>query len=175
MKQFVILIVFIAIYLAACNPDNVIKLKKTDNEKITYYASKKRGYRMGILKHVGGQYIEYAVRLNGNGEVMYIYKTPISNDADDELTPAGPTWYLVSDTADILHGAEFFNREILGYYGSKESNFIRNNNFKGKSSPYLEEEKSMLSEVGSLMKQRKLAFIPFDSSDTLFWFKYDTR
>lgn len=174
MKQFGFIIILIAIYLAACNPDKVINLKKSDNEKITYYASKKRGYRVSILKHVGDQYIQYAVRLNGNGEVMYIYKTPVTSN-DDESIPAGPTWYLVSDTTDTLHGAEFFDREILGYYGSDDMNFIKSNNFKGKSSPYLEEEKIMLAELAKLMKGKKQTFIPFDISHTLIWFKYDIQ
>jgi len=173
MSRFIFLVGFISIVLPSCSQEKVIKLKANGDEKMTYYASEKYGYSMEILKHVGGQYIQYAVRLNGNGEIMYIYKTPITKD-DDEPTPAGPTWYLVSDTTDTLHGAEFFNREILGYYVSDAMNFIRSNNFKGKSSPYLEEEKLMFAEVAKLMKDGKQNFFPFDNSRNLFWFKYDT-
>lgn len=132
---------------------------------------------MDILKPMEDKYIQYAVRLNGNGEIMYIYKTLVTDKEDDneEPTAAGPTWYLVSDTADTLYGAKFFDRTILGYYGSTESNFIRDNNYKGKSSPYLEEEKSMFVEIAELMKEKKQTFIPFDSSRNLFWFKYNVQ
>ena len=173
MSRFIFLVGFISIVLNSCSQEKVIKLKANGDEKITYYASKKYGYRMNILKIVGGQYIQYAVRLNGNGEIMYVYKTPITND-NDEPNPVGPTWYLVSDTTETLHGAEFFNREILGYYGSEESNFIRSNNFKGKSSLYLKEEKLMFVQVAKLMKEKKQTYFTFDSTRVLFWFKYDT-
>ena len=174
MNQFIFLIISLVVSVTACKQDEKINLKDNEREKMTYYASEKRGYRLSILKNVRGLHMQYAVRLNGNGEIMYIYKTPVTGD-DEDPHSAGPTWYLVSDTMDTVHGAEFFNREILGYYGSDAMNFIRSNNFKGKSSPYLEEEKSMFSEIDSLMKQRKLAFIKFDSSRILFWFKYDLQ
>ena len=172
MNRFIFLVSFISIVLHGCSQEKVVKLKENGDEKMTYYAHKKRGETMDIFKYVEGQYIEYAVRLNGNGEVMYIYKTRVTKD--DEPVAAGPTWYLVSDTTDTIHGAEFLGREILGYY-SQESNFIRDNNFKGKSSPYLEEEKLMFVEVAQLMKEKKQTFIPFDSTRNLFWFKYDLQ
>lgn len=174
MNRFTLFVVLVSITLHSCSQDMVIELKANGDEKMTYYASKKYGYRMSILKYVEGQYIQYAVRLNGNGEVMFIYKTSVTKGEDGPIA-AGPTWYLVSDTMDTLNGAEFFNREILGYYGSAESNFIRDNNFKGQSSPYLEEEKLMFVEIAELMKEKKQTFIPFDSSHDLFWFKYDIQ
>lgn len=178
MNRLPFFTVFISIALLfSCNKEKVIRLKMKDGAKIEYSASKKYGYSMGILKLVRGEYIQFAVRLNGNGEIMYVYKTRINDEKDDNDEPiaAGPTWYLVSDTTNVLHGAEFFNREILGYYGSSESNFIRDNNFEGKSIPYLEEEKAMFVEVAQLMKEKKQTFIPFDSARNLFWFKYDLQ
>jgi hypothetical protein len=175
MNRFIFFVTFISIVLHSCSQEKVVKLKDNGDEKMTYYAHKKRGYSMEILKNVESQYTQYAVRLNGNGEVMYVYKTTVTKGGDDDgLTAAGPTWYLVSDTTDTLLGAEFLGREILGYY-SQESNFILDNNFKGKSSPYLEEEKLMFVEVAQLMKEKKQTFIPFDSTRNLFWFKYDTQ
>lgn len=174
MKQVCFFILLIVCFFVACNPDNVITLKNTENEKITYEASKKRGYRMGIFKQMEDKYIRYAIRLNGNGEVMYIYKTAV-NDDDDESAPAGPTWYLVSDTTDTIKGAMFFGSPIIGYYGSRDVNFIGDNNYKGKSSPYLEEEKLLFAEVARLMHDKKQPYIPFDTSSTIFWFKYDIQ
>lgn len=174
MNRFIFLMSFSIIILHGCSQEKVVKLKENGDEKMTYYAHKKRGETMDIFKHVGGQYIEYAVRLNGNGEVMYIYKTRVTK-GDDEPIAAGPTWYLVSDTTDTLHGAEFLGREILGYYGSEAMNFITSNDFKGNTSPYLEEEKLMFVEIAQLMKEKKQNFIPFDSTRNLFWFKYDLQ
>lgn len=173
MNRFTLFVVLVSIALHSCIQEKVIELKSSGDEKMTYYASRKYGYRMSILKHVENQYVQYAVRLNENGEVMYIYKTPVTK-SDDEPTAAGPTWYFVSDTTDTLYGAKFFNRTILGYYGSEATNFITSNKFKGKSSPYLEEEKLMFAEIAQLMKEKRQTFIPFDSSRILFWFKYDT-
>jgi hypothetical protein len=170
MNRFIFLTGLVLAVLQGCGQEKIIKLKENGDEKIIYSASKKYGYTMEILKHVGGQYIQYAVRLNGNGEVMYVYKAPLSQ----EDVPTESSRYLVSDTTDTLHGAEFFGREILGYY-SQESNFIRDNNFKGNSSPYLEEEKLMFVEIAKLMKEKKQTFIPFDSTHNLFWFKYDLQ
>lgn len=166
--------VFISTVLYGCSQEKVVKLKENGDEKMTYYAHKKRGETMDIFKYVEGQYIEYAVRLNGNGEVMYIYKTRVTK-GDDEPIAAGPTWYLVSDTTDTLYGAKIFDRTILGYYGGAETNFITSNNYKGKSIPYLEEEKLIFEEVAKLMKEKKQIFIPFDSTRDLFWFKYDLQ
>lgn len=174
MNRLIFLAALIIITLQSCSQEKVVKLKENGDEKMTYYAHEKRGETMEIFKYEGGQYIQYAVRLNGNGEVMYIYKTRVTK-GDDEPVAAGPTWYLVSDTTDTIHGAEFFGREILGYYVSKESNFIERNSFKGDSSPYLEEEKLMFVEVAKLMKEKKQTFIPFDSTKVLFWFKYDLQ
>jgi len=178
MNRLSFFTVLIAIALLfSCSQEKVIKLKMKDGAKVEYSASKKYGYSMGILKHVSGEYIQYAVRLNGNGEIMYVYKTRIADEKDDNDEPiaAGPTWYLVSDTTDTLYGAKFFNETILGYYGSTETNFITSNNYKGKTIPYLEEEKAMFVEVAQLMKDKKEAFIAFDSTRNLFWFKYDLQ
>ena len=118
MNRFIFLAgLLLLIFLQGCGQEQIIKLKENGDEKIIYSASKKYGYSMEILKHVDDQYIQYAVRLNGNGEVMYVYKAPVT----PEGVPTSSSQYLVSDTTDTLHGAEFFNREILGYYGSVES------------------------------------------------------
>ncbi|GAB3019204.1 hypothetical protein GCM10027051_25310 [Niabella terrae] len=172
---FFILLISLTFW-TSCNQQKVINLKRDGDEKMTYYASELHGYSMEILKYIGGQYTQYAVRPNGNGEIMCIYKTSVTKgDDDDGLTAAGPTWYLVSDTTDTIHGAEFLGREILGYYGSKAMNFIRDNDFKGKSISYLDEEKVMFAEVAQLMKEKKQTIIPFDSTRNLFWFKYDLQ
>lgn len=174
MNRFALLVGLASIALHSCSQEKVIELKTNGDEKITYHASRKYGYRMSILKYVGTQYIQYAVRLNGNGEIMYVYKTSVTK-GDDEPIATGPTWYLVSDTTDTLYGAKFFNRTILGYYGSEATNFITSNKYKGKSSPYLEEEKLIFEEIDKLMKERNQNFIPFDGTRNLFWFKYDTQ
>jgi hypothetical protein len=171
MNRFIFLASLILIVFQSCGQGKIIKLKESGGEKIIYSASKKYGYSLEILKHIAGQYIQYAVRLNGNGEVMYVYKAPVTSD----VKPIESSQYLVSDTTDTLHGAEFFGREILGYYGSEAMNFISNNNFRGKSFPYLDEEKEIFVEIAKLMKERNQVFIPFDSTRNLFWFKYDTR
>lgn len=173
MKKIAFLVISTAFTLTSCSPETEIKLRESGDEKMTYYASEKYGYSIEILEHLGGQYIQYVVRLNGNGEVMYIYKTPIINK--EEPISAGPTWYLVSDTTDTMYGAKFFDREILGYYDSRATNFIRSNNYKGKQSPYLKEEKVMFVEVVKLMREKRQAFISFDTSHTFFWYKYDIQ
>ena len=173
MSRFSLFIALITItFLVSCNQETAINLKRNGDEKMTYYASKKYGYSMEIFKYIEGEYNQYVVRLNGNGEVMYIYKTRVSKD--DEPIAVGPTWYLVSDTTDTLYGAKFFDRTILGYY-STETDFITSNNFKGTSSPYLNDEKKIFSEVAKLMKEKKQTFISFDTTRSLFWFKYNLQ
>ena len=173
MKKIAFLVISTAFTLASCNRENEIKLRESGDEKMTYYASEKYGYSIEIFEHVGGQYIQYVARLNGNGEIMYIYKTPIINKK--EPISAGPTWYLISDTTDTMYGAKLFDKEILGYYDSRAANFIRSNNYKGKLSPYLKEEKAMFVEVAKLMKQKGQTLISFDTSHNVFWFKYDVQ
>ena len=174
MSRLLYFIFFLTQLFYSCSEEKVLKLKENGDEKITYYASKVHGYSIEIFKHLDGHYTQYALRLNGNGEIMYIYKTRVVK-GNVEPVAVGPTWYLVSDTTNALHGAELFNREILGYYGSTEMNFIRNNNFRGKSDPFLKDEKAMILEVVRLMNEKKQSFIPFDSGRNLFWFKYDLQ
>lgn len=160
----------------SCNQYDVTKLKEDRDEKITYYASEKYGYKIDIDKKIRAGKQSYVMQLTKSGRVMYVFKSPVLLDGEDYAARYHSlTEYLVTDTTDSLYGAKFFDEEIIGFYGSNNVNFIMSNNYKGKSSPLLPEEKSMFSEVGSLMRQRKLAFIPFDSSRTLFWFKYDLQ
>jgi len=176
MNFFLFLLSFGVIILAGCNQYRVTKLKEDQNKKITYSASEKYGYKIDIDKKIGIGQQSYSMQLTKGGRVMYIFKSPVLFDGEDYAARYHSlTEYLVTDTTDTLLGAKFFGEDIIGFYGSNNVNFITSNNYKGKSSPFLPEEKSMFMEIDSLMKRKKLNFIPFDSSHTLFWFKYDLQ
>ena len=161
----------ILLIVAGCTQDRTVCLKKNGDEKMTYYASEKKGYSIEVFQYIAGEYTQYAFSLNGNGEIMYVYRTRV-NKANNEVTAAGPTWYLVSDTTDKLYGAKLFERDILGYYGSSDRNFISDNNFKGQSAPFLEQEKLMFTELAGLMEKKNEHLISINTAH-LFWFRYD--
>ncbi|MEO7461908.1 MAG: hypothetical protein ABIT96_04225 [Ferruginibacter sp.] len=165
----------IVVIFSNCSDYDIIQLKNAENEKFTYYASEKFGYKIDIEKQFGNMIFNYIIQLTKSGKIISIYKFPIDIfDASDASTKnlQERRQFLVSDTSDTTYGAKLFGKEILGYYNSENINYIMSNKYKGVSVPVKIAENALFIEVTKLTHENGIEYIPMPSLDNVFWFKY---